>query len=348
MFRFNASLKKRQQTRRLQRQNQRRKLNDLISGKRTIEIHDDVGLNADIPQIQHSVSTNDSNTVIDSTAPRSTVYYNDEFDDYYLVEEHSSESKQSEPLYTNSKICVQEAVRKLVHYFIDFNLNKVAAVRLLRLTKEFLPSPNCLPTTWKSILKVLGFVSTSTKTFLCFRCFQRCEKSRNGRRICRNPRCKQAQKVLKATQLVEIIHLNIRSQIQTIFSRNRNFFNRSDLYPKTDVCFGNHYRNLNVKSINRVTLIVHTDGAPLVKLSKQNLWPCFASIVELPPPVRDYQNNILVLALWSSTIKPDPNIFLHQTVDELKHLIEHGTSIFIDGEEFEIKIHTQCFVSHLY
>ena len=69
--------------------------------------------------------------------------------------------------------------------------------------------------------------------------------------------------------------------------------------------------------------------------------------MELPPPVREYQQNIAVLALWSSRIKPDPNVFLNETIEELKHLIENGTSIFINKEEYQIVVRTQCFVSDL-
>ncbi|CAF5110219.1 unnamed protein product, partial [Rotaria magnacalcarata] len=50
------------------------------------------------------------------------------------------------------------------------------------------------------------------------------------------------------------------------------------------------------------------------------MWPCFASIVELPPPIRDYQKNIVLLSLWASRVKPDPDVFLQETIEELKLL----------------------------
>jgi hypothetical protein len=141
--------------------------------------------------------------------------------------------------------------------------------------------------------------------------------------------------------------MDIRCQIQAILNRNYLLLNRTDLYPKSDVCFADNYRQLAGETVNRITLIVHTDGAPLVKLSKQSLWPCFGSLVELPPPIRDYQKNIIVLALWSSKVKPDPNVFLHETIEELKYLIENGTSIFINDQEYRITLQTQCFISDL-
>ncbi|CAF1502758.1 unnamed protein product, partial [Adineta ricciae] len=84
-----------------------------------------------------------------------------------------------------------------------------------------------------------------------------------------------------------------------------------------------------------------------VKSSKQSLWPCFASLVELPPPVRDYQKNIILMSLWTSKKKPDANVFLEKTIAELKHLINRGTSIFINGYQYQITLQTQYFVSDL-
>ncbi|CAF5031729.1 unnamed protein product [Rotaria sp. Silwood1] len=102
----------------------------------------------------------------------------------------------------------------------------------------------------------------------------------------------------------------------------------------TDVCFGEYYQNQSSTTINRVTLIVHTDGAPLVKLSKQSIWPYFASLVELPPPARDYHKNTVILSLWTSKVKPDPNTFLHETIEELQLLINNGKHVGIFGDNF--------------
>ncbi|CAF5161886.1 unnamed protein product, partial [Rotaria magnacalcarata] len=102
----------------------------------------------------------------------------------------------------------------------------------------------------------------------------------------------------------------------------------------TDICYGEFYCNKSNVTTNRITFTVHVDGSPLVKSSKQSMWPCFASIVELPPPIRDYQKNIVLLSLWASRVKPDPDVFLQETIEELKLLINNGTSIFINEQEY--------------
>ena len=274
-------------------------------------------------------------------------YENDQFDDTYPIDDDLFDMDNSPPLFNDSSMSVKKAVHLLTSFFIDFNINKRAVIQLLRLIKSLLPNPNRLPTSWKSIMKILGYVSTARTAFLCSHCYKRCEKDRNGSKSCHNEECLLKNRTMKSNEIVELVHLDIRAQIQTILTRNQSLLNKKELYPTTDVCFGEHYQNQSRTSTNNITLILHTDGAPLVKLSKQNLWPCFASIVEIPPPARDYQKNIILLSLWTSKVKPNPNIFLHETIEELKLLINSGTSIFMNGKEYQINLRTQYFVSDL-
>ena len=350
MFRFKASVKKRLHQRRLQRLHQREIVKRIINAENLIENDEENESSSDEfkPIDPEPIDiTSRPSFCLSQNLFNSIDYQDDAFDNNHGLANDEMNFENSSPLFSESPISTHEAMCKLTSFYLDCNLNKYAVIRLLRIIKELLPSPNNLPTTWKSVMKVFNYVSSSHKTFLCSECFQRCDKTSNGGKICRNPNCTQSSRIMKTTRLVELIHMDIRSQIQSVIRQNQYLLNRSDLYPKTDVCFGDHYRNLIGESINRITLVVHTDGAPLIKLSKINLWPCFASLVELPPPVREYQKNIIVLAVWSSTIKPDPNVFLHQTIEELKYLIDHGTSIFIDDKEFRITLRTQCFISDL-
>jgi hypothetical protein len=95
-----------------------------------------------------------------------------------------------------------------------------------------------------------------------------------------------------------------------------NFLSKNaDYFPKSDISSGAFYQTtMSESKCNTITLVLHTDGAPLIRTTKQSIWPLFASIVEIPPPVREYKKNIILLALWSSKSKPDVNVFLKHTV----------------------------------
>ncbi|CAF3566226.1 unnamed protein product [Rotaria socialis] len=345
MLRFKSSVSKKIKARELQRRQQREMLNHLFGDSDTIESDDEINPDSQSAE-REPIKLSPS---IPSCLPSHEVmnYENDLFDNVHPFDDYLLDMDNSRPLFNGSSITVKKAVHQLCSFFTDFNINKSTVVNLLRIIKTLLPKPNQLPTSWKGIMKVLGRASTSRTTFLCSSCLKQCEKGIYGTKLCHNEKCSLKNRTMKSTEIVELVHLDIRAQIQAILTRNQLLLNRKDLYPMTDVCFGEYYRTQSSGTINRVTLIVHTDGAPLVKLSKQSIWPCFASLVELTPPAREYQKNIVLLSLWTSKMKPDPNIFLQETIEELKSLINAGTSIFINGQEYEITLRTQYFVSDL-
>ncbi|CAF1483624.1 unnamed protein product [Adineta ricciae] len=345
MLRFKAAASKKVKARRAQRHLHREIIDQLF---RSVDISSSDDNESDHNETDEGKTESLSASLpLGVSAEKSINYKIDQFDDAQLPNEEPIEIDNSDWLFDGSRITAKDAVRRLTSFMIDFNRNKRTVIGLLRIIKGLLPTPNRLPTTWKGILKALGHVSTSHSSYLCANCLKHCRKNLHGVKSCVDEECIKRNRMLKSNEIVELTHLDIRSQIQAILTRNQPLLNRCDLYPATDVCFADHYRNQSDSMSNRVTLIVHTDGAPVVKSSKQSLWPCFASLVELPPPVRDYQKNIILMSLWTSKKKPDANVFLEETIEELKHLINRGTSIFINGYEYQITLQTQYFVSDL-
>jgi hypothetical protein len=265
----------------------------------------------------------------------------------WISEDEDEYEEDARPLYNGSSITLSSAVRFISAYYLNASLDKQKINSLLRLIKSLLPKPNILPSTWKSMNKALGHDLPNLITFLCCDCNQPCDTFGVAAKSCVNPNCKTSFRRRRSNEIIEIVRFDIRRQIQTIMSRNSAIINQSHLFPPSDICFGEQYQHTSDKNFNKISLIVHSDGAPLVRSSKKSIWPCFASITEIPPPVREYQSNIIILALWASKVKPNVNIFLEQTVNELLFLIKNGTSIFIDGHEYNIQLATQFFVSDL-
>ena len=226
-------------------------------------------------------------------------------------------------------------------------LIKQNVIQLLKTIKSVLPQPNLLPTTWKGVLKVLGKTCLSRTTFLCSICHQQCIKTKYGIKKCMNNNCLLYTKKLKSNEIVEIVNFDVRSQIQSIVRRNISVLSHQELFPKSDICYGSRYQQVSMQQRNPITIILHSDGAPLIKTSKQSLSPCLASIAELPPPIREYQMNIIIVALWSSRKRPNVVIFLEESVKEFKYLMKNETSLFINERGFNIILLTQYFVSDL-
>ncbi|CAF3329002.1 unnamed protein product [Rotaria socialis] len=256
----------------------------------------------------------------------------------------------SSPLYRGCKYSTKKSTKMLLDFLISqIHLDKKNIIGLIKLIKLLLPIPNKLPTSWKKIKKLFGTTTLSFTTFLCANCLNVCKITSFNTKNCSNNSCRLFDRTLKTSEIVEIVHLDIRSQIKLIINRNINLLQQQhNVSPSSDVTSGSFYRKMaSSEHSNTVTLILHSDGAPLVRSTKQSIWPFFASIVELPPPVRDYQANIILLSLWSSKRKPDVNVFLEKSINDIERLINHGTVFYINNMEYRFLIRIQLFVSDL-
>ncbi|CAF1104233.1 unnamed protein product [Didymodactylos carnosus] len=218
-------------------------------------------------------------------------------DDNVQVHDDMFELDYTPPLYPQSTIRTGQAVKRLMTFFIKSNFDKRKIIRMMCLIKSILPTPNKLPTTLKQILKIFGKTPSFITKFYCNNCLALTTK-RNGHHYCTNSSCTLADLQLSKRQLTEIVIMNIREKLQSIVRRNFSLFSgHEELFPAFDIPSGTRYQSTTKKTIHPITLNIHADGAALVRSTKSALWPCFSSIVELPPPIREYQSNILTLAL---------------------------------------------------
>jgi hypothetical protein len=347
MYKYSYKVNQRRYTRQKKRQCIHHLItsHDHASDKNSIS-----GINEQSSRFQHQEQQcyeKDLSTTInnDYISPAPDIDYINEEADWISEDENE---KDDRPLYKGSSISITKAVRLITEFYLSINLDKEKVNKLLRLLKSLLPKPNVLPSIWIRMHKFLHRVPCASISFLCNNCYSSCIVPGRSGKICINSTCSTSFRRRRSTEIIEIVRFDIRAQIQSIMSRNISFFNQSYLFPTSDICFGEYYQQhrFNDKS-NKISLVVHSDGAPLVRSSKQSIWPCFASIVELPPPAREYQSNIIILALWISKKKPNVNIFLEQTINNLLLLINNGTSIFIEDQEYYIRCHSQFFVSDL-
>ncbi|CAF2380024.1 unnamed protein product [Rotaria sp. Silwood2] len=253
----------------------------------------------------------------------------------------------SPPLYEHATVTTNEAVNRLMQFFIKSNFDKNKVINMMRLIKSILPSPNKLPTTFRQILRTYGKTPSSIEKFYCNNCFTLTTR-KNGQHYCNNTSCRFRNSQLSKKQVTEVVIVNIREKLQSIIKRNFSLFTGSEkLFPSFDIPSGERYGIKTKETLHPITLVIHADGAPLIRSTKSAVWPCFSAIVEIPPPVREYQSNILTLGLWVSTIKPNVNLFLEGIIEQLLNLSNHGTSIFVHEHEFRINVKTQYFVSDL-
>ncbi|CAF2264380.1 unnamed protein product [Rotaria magnacalcarata] len=220
---------------------------------------------------------------------------------------------ESPPLFSGSSITTAAATNRIMKFSLYANLDKLKSKKLLQLIKSLLPSPNHLLTSHKQILKQCGRTTMFTAQHYCVHCSDIASSLKLGGKMCSSINCIGSQRTLQTHELTEVVTVNIRSRLESILSCNIEVLTgkTNHLFPSGDISRFKYYRlnTMNKENDNVISLILHADGAPLIRSTKQSLWPCYASIIELPPPIREYKSNILTLALWASRKKPDPDIF---------------------------------------
>ena len=68
-----------------------------------------------------------------------------------------------------------------------------------------------------------------------------------------------------------------------------------------------------------VNLIIYTDGIPIMK-NKTKFWPVFASLVELPPIIRESKNNKLIAGVWYGYNDPCSDVLFESLFNEFNKL----------------------------
>ncbi|CAF4355955.1 unnamed protein product, partial [Rotaria magnacalcarata] len=70
-----------------------------------------------------------------------------------------------------------------------------------------------------------------------------------------------------------------------------------------------------------ITIILHADGAPAVKVNNKSLWPIQATIAEIPVPLRDWKSAVMVFGAWLASTKPPRDSLLILIIIQLQALV---------------------------
>ncbi|CAF2969153.1 unnamed protein product [Rotaria sp. Silwood2] len=83
-------------------------------------------------------------------------YSLDDDDNLHIYEDDLFSQDVTSPLYEQGTIAIDKAVKRILNFCIDSNLDKLNVISLMHLIKSLLMEPNHLPTTFHPILKTQG------------------------------------------------------------------------------------------------------------------------------------------------------------------------------------------------
>ncbi len=82
--------------------------------------------------------------------------------------------------------------------------------------------------------------------------------------------------------------------------------------------------------------MMHSDGMQLITTKSKKFYVISGTILEIPPPHREFARNKLLLLLYFSENEPTPSILYHHVCQQIKDLINE-TYVVICGQKFNVK-----------
>jgi hypothetical protein len=191
---------------------------------------------------------------------------------------------------------------------------------MLNSLRRLLPVDNKLP---RSLRGLLGsaFMSASPKVnYYCVQCLTRLRSPQE--RLC-SRHCPLHNMPRLHVNIVELYWADVAHQIRLVAERHVSLiedYSKNYAVLPCDIPNGSIFKQLpHLSSHDRhLTILLHTDGAPLVKVGGKSLWPIQATLVEIPPPLRDHNSAVMVFGAWLGGVHPDRDLLWANVVTQIK------------------------------
>ncbi|CAF2984120.1 unnamed protein product, partial [Rotaria sp. Silwood2] len=248
------------------------------------------------------------------------------------------EQELDESLYDGAPVTFKFYHKKILEFgnlvkLNDFNMNK-----LLKLIGSALPIGNKLVKSYRKLVSIFQEQPSFNEVLRCTKCLEIINNNNYCSIICERNQCQR--RVADVIEHVSVDRSN--RQLIEIIRRNKHLIlNYPQLVDKLlpcDVLTGlvyekkKKYLQTTFNDTFPITLMLHIDSTPVVHWIKKHTWLVTASIVEIPPPLRENQFNLLLLSLWNAPVKPDADSLLKEVCDTIKQ------TLIIDEIKFSIDV----------
>ena len=239
----------------------------------------------------------------------------------------------------------------ILSYIAKYKLSGSASVDLLDLLKLIAPEDNILQSlTLSDIKETLGdcIVNLYDCCGKCFSIFPKdetiyqCSTIDSDGNQCTGLRyrgnshtCNQVKK----QRNLYFVTVSVEQQLSKLLERT-GIWAKIQQYKNTpnysssirDIVDGTVYKRYKesggfLTKEDNLTLLFNTDGIPLYKSSKVNIWPVFLAINVLPPEERFAKKNMILWGLWQGKGKPRFSTFFEIFTDDVIRLKYEGFTI---------------------
>ena len=227
-------------------------------------------------------------------------------------------------MYPGALITKGQSLLLLMAYVLRHNLTGIALDHLLRIFHELFPE--LIPATSYLFHKSYGQYGEYVPHFYCHQC-----SNYIGTKDCGLTQCVLCEAEFDVDASLEkgsyFLVISLSLQIKEILENPNIKIQTHTSTPGLicDVQCGGEYRRLKDSGEigdDDISLIWNTDGIPVFKSSRCQIWPIQCQIIELHPT--DRKNNICVPCLWFGESKPNIQTLLVPFVKQLQELESHG------------------------
>ena len=197
------------------------------------------------------------------------------------------------------------------------------------------------------LISPLGFDCSKQVTYYCRECLFHLHVP--DQTECLNG-CSLHRKRRPFMNVSELVINDVKEEIRSTAQRYFNLINEyADCAHRVlpaDIPNGSIHQRLRSNGERQLTIMLYTDGAPVTTIGGKSLWPIQATIVEIPPPVRDHASAVMVFAAWLSGSHPDRDLLWGSVVLQLQQLSIDGITLRSSDEsklKFNVRVQLVTF-----
>ncbi|CAF1467343.1 unnamed protein product [Rotaria magnacalcarata] len=279
--------------------------------------HDSDSLDIEQYLIDPSVSVNSNEQIIQShNDHQSNIESNDLVVDGFVQDT----AKYIQALHSHTSLDSFSFSKNLISFIRKANISKQHTEHLIGLIQSGLPQPNNLPTNYSALLSFLSVEDLFIKRTVCINCKVDLPTSSKTCSKCNSN--KSHSRALIFDAMHELVFTQIYDRLHTIMNAYRDIFKQQTFDDENnDVVYNQNYKLLCDSTDDPfISIILHLDGVSLSKSNKQPMWILSCSFVELPPIIRNRRQNNLILSIWVGKKQPYIELWLSETIKQLKNL----------------------------
>ncbi|CAF4503456.1 unnamed protein product [Rotaria socialis] len=269
----------------------------------------------------------------------------DDIDEFIFSCDMNNQTK----LFSSSPLSIRESCLVIIKLARRLNLNKNDIKNLLDGIRHLFPTDVKLPRTVKGLMKVIGFDCSKQVDYYCCQCLSHLN---TPEQLTCTDGCLFNDKRRPFMNVIELATNNVKDEIFSTAKRYINLINEyyirsKDILP-CDALNGSIYERLGNTNQRQLTIMLHTDGAPVTKIGGKSLWPVQATILEIPPPVRDHISAVMVFAAWLGGSHPSRELLWNSIVEQIHNLYNDGIIIKLhDNTKIKFNIRIQLITFDL-